>query len=496
MEKLELAQRLAEDGDLDNAYRLADQALRQDPDNAQWLLVMSYVLLASHKPAIAYSVARHVTQVKPKNAGGWLNFGMACNDLWKTEESIRYYKRALKFSTSDEQRSMLHVNLASVYIDTGRFIEGEKHCHLALQHNAESVKAVANLGFCQLAQRNWAEGWKNYHKTIGCEWRPKQVYNNEPEWDGKSEGNIVLWADQGLGDVISFASMVPDITKDHRVILDVDKRLEGLFRRSFPGAVVYGTRGQKQVAWSKSHRDVHYSLPLGQCGEFYRNSDEDFPGTPYLKADPDRVLQWKALFESKRKPVIGIAWSGGIDRTGARFRRVDLDALLPVLQSVEAHWVSLQYKPAGKEIVEFRQKHPDIDLVEYPHGTLTNDYDDTVAMVAAMDHVVAMHTTVVHAAGGLGIPCLTLVPMNSQWRYGQGFEDFVWANSVRLLRQTRRGYWDDVIEGAAEELRVLFSGISEGANVASQGRQLRRDGTEVRLNGVGNRRQAGDRPTA
>ena len=491
---LDNAHDLAEAGELDAAYKLADKALKQDPNNADWLNVMTYIMLSSHKPTLAYNMAKRVIQLAPKNAAGWLNLGMAANDMWRSEEALRCNLRGLKYSTNDKQISMLCVNAASVLIDTGKFKEAEKYCRRALEHNPDSEKAVANLGFCELAQRKWQDGWKHYHKTIGCEWRPRQDYGGEPEWDGKGKGTIVIWADQGLGDVISAASMIPDLIKwanenDSRIILDVDRRLEGLFKRSFPEATVYGTRGKNALQWAAEDREIHYSLPIMQLGEFFRNKDEDFPGTPYLVPDPDRVMQWKALFDAKKRPAIGLAWSGGIERTGARYRKVGLDKLKPVIDAVDAHWVSLQYLPAHKEI-------EGTPVVEYKHGTLTQDYDDTVAMVAALDHVFAVHTTVIHVAGALGIPCWTLVPNNSQWRYGQGCEDYVWAKSVRLIRQQRPGQWGNEIKEAAGELSALYEGIPETAGKATRDRAVRGNGAEVRPDGQRDHRQAGNRLTA
>ena len=156
----------------------------------------------------------------------------------------------------------------------------------------------------------------------------------------------------------------------------------------------------------------------------------------------------------------------------------------------------MQYKPAEREIKAFKEKYPHIDIVEYPHATLTNDYDDTVAMVAALDHVVAMHTTVVHVAGGLGIPCWVFVPKNSQWRYGTEGEDFVWADSVRILRQIERGQWKDVINQTAKELHARFSRVRETTGKTARKRKLRSNSPKVRANGKSDHRQAGAGHTA
>lgn len=484
MNQLEVARQLAERQDYDRSYVITDRALRKDPNNFEWLMLMSYLMLETEKTTLAYSLGKRVTQLKPKEPGAWMNLGLAARDLRRDEESIRYNKRGLKYATNPKVRANLLINLSSSLVDMGRWREAEGYCREALELNPDSIKARCNLGFCQLAQRQWGDGWKNYRYVLGHEWRPRYQYDSEPEWDGEGRGNIVLYGEQGLGDQISFASMLPDAMQwaeenDSRIVLDVSNRLTTLLQRSFPGLKVYGTQGQHAVRWDKEDRKVDYSLPIGQIGEYFRNADSDFPGTPYLKADPDRVIQWRSLFETKKKPVIGLAWSSGTVKTGSKFRKVTLEQLLPILRSVDAHWVSLQYKPAAKEIESFREQHPEIDIVEYSHGTLSNDYDDTVAMIAALDHVVAMHTTANHVSGGLGVPTSVLVPMNSQWRYGTG-DDFVWCKSVEIFRQTKRGRWDDPIQRVAEKLNALFPRVREAAGEAARNRRIRSNGAEVR----------------
>jgi hypothetical protein len=482
----------------DEAYIICDRWLRHDPNDVRFLTLLGYIMLETDKPAIAYHLFKRCVEMAPQEAGCWLNLGQASNDLWLDKEAHRYYKKGLKFAKDDRQKSMLAINMASLLIDTGKFEEAEPYCKKVLAIDPENLKGLANLGFCQLAQRNWKEGWANYHNCVGHAWRPRREFNDEPEWDGKIEGNIVAYAEQGLGDVVSGGSMMPDMLewcKKHnsQLIIETNPELTNLFKRSFPGATIHGTRYEDNFAWGK---DVDASLPIMQFGEYFRTDDKDFPGKPYLKADPDRVTMWKALFKTKKKPVIGLAWRGGIPKTGAKFRQWDLEQLLPLLKSVDAHWVSLQYKPAGKEIEAFKAKHPEIDLVEYPHATLTKDYDDTAAMVAALDHCVIMQTAVGHLAGGLGIPCWTFVPQNSQWRYGSDTEDFIWADSVRLIRQKTKGEWGDVIEKAAEELNALFTGVRKATGKPTRNRKARSRGKDVRANGQQSHRQDGGRPSA
>ncbi len=129
-----------------------------------------------------------------------------------------------------------------------------------------------------------------------------------------------MYSEQGLGDIISFGSVLPDMIEwceqnDSRLIFEAEDRLANLYRRTFPDLEIHGSRG-RPADWDAS--DVTASLPLGQLGEYFRTEDKSFPDGQYLRPDPDRVTQWRALFESKNKPVIGLAWRGGILKTGAK----------------------------------------------------------------------------------------------------------------------------------------------------------------------------------
>ena len=316
--------------------------------------------------------------------------------------------------------------------------------------NPGHKKARANYGICLLARRDW-KGWDYYSDCVETPQRLRKPIGSEPDWTGAKGQSIVIRTEQGMGDEINFASMFPDAIRDSaRVVIECEGKLEGLFERSFPAAKVYGTRRTDRSSWAEADLHPDASIIAGELGKICRTKDADFTGTAYLVADPGRRTMWRALFDSKHKPVIGIAWSGGTYDTGRKVRRFDLEQLLPVLQSVDAHWVSLQYQDATEEIEEFTKAHPEIDLVQYPYATLTPDYDDTAGMVAELDLVVCMQTCVAHLAGALGKEALVFIPERSLWRYGEGYERVLWYRSMKLYRE--KNGWTAAIEKVADEL--------------------------------------------
>jgi hypothetical protein len=151
---------------------------------------------------------------------------------------------------------------------------------------------------------------------------------------------------------------------------------------------------------------------------------------------------------------MGIAWSGGLRHTGSQFRRLSLDELYPILRSVDARWVSLQYTDASTEIDAFRKKHPEIDIVQYPWATLTDDYDDTAALVSQLDRVISVDTAVVHLAGALGKECIVMLHKYSQWRYGDTLTTMPWYKSLSVVRQGVPMQWDGVVGKIVEKLQL------------------------------------------
>lgn len=438
------AKQYCEQGRLEDAWIIAEELLEKEPNKANPVILASFVCWKMKRLPVAYHLGIRATQIAPHEATAWINLGIASHEMWLIDEAESAYKTAFRIAKDDSERGMARMNLSALYIDTGRWQEAEKYGKEALKYSPKSEKAKANIGFGLLGQGKW-EGWDYYSHSLGLESRLKMKFMEEPDWEGEKGKTVAFYGEQGLGDELSFASMLPEAIKDcKKTIIDCDRKLEGLFRRSFPQAKVYGTRKAKEndgVKWDEEDWKLDASCAFGELGKFYRKTDESFTGEPYLLSDPVRRVMWRKLFDSMKKPVIGIAWSGGIKQTGQKFRTLDMEQLKPLLQSVDAHWVSLQYKDASSEIKAFKKSNPSIDIVQYPWATLTQDYDDTAALVSELDLVISMQTAVCHLAGSLGKECWVLLPKNSQWRYGDTGEKMIWYKSLTVFRQRSLQDW-------------------------------------------------------
>jgi hypothetical protein len=274
-----------------------------------------------------------------------------------------------------------------------------------------------------------------------------------PDWDGASlSGHTLLYyAEQGLGDHIMYASCLPDLLpRAERIVVECEPRLATLFRRSFPQAVVHGNRQLDDGRWSEMH-GADVKLSCASAPRFLRRSAEDFPDhRGYLAADPAKVEKWKsrlaALGPERR---IGLSWRGGVQRTGRAWRSLEPAALMPLLRVPGFRFISLQYDAQEAELARLRESG--VDVQHWPEAI--DDYDETAALVCALDVTVSVCTAVIHLAGALGRPVWILAPLTPDARYGLTGTRMRWYPSARMFRQDSFGDWGAVVARVADQLK-------------------------------------------
>lgn len=447
---------LVDQGEYDLALEKCNLALKRNPDQLAYLEALSYWFMKREGHAVAYHLLKYVYSRLGPMPETLNNLGMNAMSLASSSGDDKYLNEAeqlirkgiskLKSSHSNTTRSSLYENLALISLNSGDIKAGEGAAKEALKHNPESWGALETLAYAQLSQGNWAEGFVNYEYALGSKYRKPKPANDEPYWQGEP-GSIYIRAEQGIGDVISYASVLPDAMKHNKITFECDERLGGLFKRSFPGLEIHATRFQKRPAWLEG-RTFDYHALIGSLCPYYRKKDEDFPRKAFLVPDPERVLQWKTLLDSMPGKKIGIAWTGGLLNTFQRRRSYTLEDWLPILKTPGVTWVSLEYKDKTEEIEAFEKKHG-IKIHHWHRATVNCDYDETAALVTALDSVVSTTTATVHLCGALGKDCHVIVPKKTRWFYQSNNEKHRWYDSLTLYRQDPIQSVAKVIKGKA-----------------------------------------------
>lgn len=345
-------------------------------------------------------------------------------------------------------------NLGWVLAEAGRPVDGLALLDRVLARQAGDAELRLTRAVIELKRGNYARGWQDYRARIESTLFVPRPFRF-PDWRGESPAGrrVLVYGEQGLGDQVMFASCLPDLLREAgSCVLDCEPRLAGLFARSFPGTRVFGTvQNDPSPAWLDTIGAMDMQIPVGDLPLRYRGRREDFPAhRGYLSPDLEKVAGYRRrLTALGPDPKIGLSWRGGTRTSRRDLRSIGLSALAPLLERSHAHWISLQYTSCIDEIVAFQER---TGIAVHHWQNAIDDYDDTAALVTALDAVVSVCTAVVHLAGALGRPALVMVPVAAEWRYGAAGDGMPWYPSARLFRQVRAGEWSDVLDRIAIEL--------------------------------------------
>jgi ADP-heptose:LPS heptosyltransferase len=190
------------------------------------------------------------------------------------------------------------------------------------------------------------------------------------------------------------------------------------------------------------------SLPLA-----FGTALETIPASiPYLRADRNKIAVWRTRLGSetkKTKPRIGLVWSGKLSLR--HDSSIPLASLAPIMTE-KAEWHVLQ-----KDIRDRDQKTlSELALIKN-HSELLDDFTDTAALIAQMDLVISIDTSVAHLAGALGKPLWLLLPFHPDFRWLRDRDDSPWYPTAKLFRQTKDGDWSGAVERISEQLKILLA---------------------------------------
>jgi Tfp pilus assembly protein PilF len=416
--------------------------------------VESYVriLVQSGGIAEAMKVAEAAVDAHPASYESWLALGLAAIAFHDYQRAVNCFDRALGLRPGSADA---HANRGIALHNLGRFAEAHAAYDRALQAQPGHSLARFHRSLAWLTNGDYAHGWPEYETRLldaTLVARPQHF----PRWDGSAPSGrtVLVYGEQGLGDEIMFASCLPDLMRaGARCVIECNPALRALFARSFPEAAVYAAMPDKAVPESVRAGGIDCEVPLGSLPRYFRGSAAAFARRGgYLKADAHRVAAWQARLATLGPGfTIGISWQGGTQATRSALRSIPLHEWLPILKISGARLVSLQYTPDVSPALDTLRQQHGIRVAHWPDAIA--DYDETAALVCALDLTVSVCTSVVHLAGALGQPVWVMVPSNPEWRYGCAGDTMPWHPSARLFRQQHESNWAEVISSVERHLR-------------------------------------------
>ena len=388
---------------LDEAMPLLDRAAALVPGEPEFHNNRGLALAASLRDADAVAAYRRALELDPRHAGAWSNLGLALQATGDIEGAIEAFHNGLAVATDFPQ---LHWNLALALLLVG----------------------------------DYARGWREYEWRLRTPELAAQVRGYAgPRWDGADATGktILVTAEQGLGDTIQFLRFVsPLADRGARVIVAVPAPLRELASTA---------RGVAQsIALDDPLPPYDAYVPLMSLPHNLGIALDDVTGSvPYLHA-ASMPLASDAL-------NVGVAWAGAPDNTLNARRSVALAKLAPLFEVPGVRLYSL--KRDGEALTPYDRPWSE-RLVAMPSR---DNFDTMASLVASLDLVISVDTSLAHLAGALGKRVFVLLSYVPDWRWMLDRADSPWYPTARLFRQRAPGDWSSAVESAAralgEELR-------------------------------------------
>src|SRR5215470_11814118 len=428
-----------------------DRALALKPDYVDALNNRANVLNQLGQLPEALASVEAALALAPEHISALVTRSVLLRKLRRSAEALAGCEHALALRPDDTDALAVRADLLT---DLERFDDAIATLDRIITLKPDDVAAKWNKSLVCLGLGRFEEGWPLYeHRWAGAKGLVPRGYA-QPRWNGGAvDGAFLVWGEQGLGDEILHASILPDvIARTPSVVFEVEPRLAPLFARSFPSVTVIA--GQKELYAGR----VDVQEPLAGLGRFLRRSFEDFPRRDrgYLIADAARAQALRQRLASDGRRVIGLSWVSKAPVGGASksARLADFEALLRL---PDCRFVDLQYGDTSEERAALAR---DLGIVVERLGDIdnTNDLDGLAALMTACDAVITVSNTTAHLAGALGRPTFVMVPHGFAriWYWFHDRRQSPWYPHVAVRRQQSGQPWADVVAAVAHETQALL----------------------------------------
>jgi tetratricopeptide (TPR) repeat protein len=440
-----LAQLLKETHRFEEAEKHYKSALSEDPCffEAQFSLGILFQSLGRlHEAEIAYA---STLSLRPNYAEAYVNLGNVFKDRQMLDEAEASYRKALSLKLDYVDA---YDCLGNILNYQNRFDEAEAMYKQALAIQPDSLRIKYNLSFLFLAAGRFAEGWPLYETRYNPSL--KSALNNVmpvvsfPQWQGENiiGKSLVVWWEQGFGDVIQFARYIPVLKQlgASRITFICKGPLKPLLE-SLNGIDLVLSFEEQQRLQPHDYWTFPLSIPLYSR---YEGIPRDIP---YLTVSTSTKDRWRKRIAVNSLKV-GIVWKGSKEHMQDVTRSLaSIEDLRPLWTVPDVVFISLQKGQCEDEAIFPPADQPLIHL-----GPDIHDFADTAAIIGGLDLVICVDTAVAHLTGALGKPVWVLLPFSADWRWMLNREDSPWYPTMRLFRQQQRGHWGGVVVRIREEL--------------------------------------------
>ena len=332
-------------------------------------------------------------------------------------------------------------NLACILSSIGRMDEANNLYRQAIAIAPNEPSLRLNHSIAMLKSGRLAQGWTEHEWRLSLPGHTSLPYGDllptiSPNLDLRGK-RVLVTQEEGLGDTLMYLRYLPALARTGASIT--------VWGASTLAAITRRIEGTHSVQTGGEQPQYDYHCPFISLPRAFSGTPDAMGApVPYITPDPIKAENWKKILHRDRNLRVGLVWAGGArpENTAAymvdRHRSLPLSALSPLADLDGISFYSLQKDAASSQIADFPGK-----LIDFMPQCL--DMDDTAALIANLDIVVSVDTSIVHLGGGMGKKVLMMDRYNNCWRWMHDRTDSPWYPTLEIIRQTRFGDWTDVV---------------------------------------------------
>lgn len=453
-------------GEKDMAEQLFRRYLAAHPTSHEAINNLACAIHDQGRHAEAIALLRRGIEYNPADPALWNTLGSVVTEQGDTEAAFEFFEEALRL---DPSFAKARYNRGNTRLVLGELDAALADCDMALGHAKEAPdRAMMRLARSTilLGLGRIAEGWDDYEARLDPQYSgATQFLVYVPRWtpDANLAGKtLLLMGEQGLGDEVLFANLIPDVLEalgpSGRMLLAVEPRLVSLMQRSFPTVEVvphatYKVSGRtvRGAAAIEERTDIDLWAPMASLLRKFRRRVEDFPTrTSFLTPDPARVRHWRdELANAPAGRKVGLLWkSMKLDAGRARYYS-PFELWAPVLTTAGATFVNIQYGDCAPEIA-WAEANLGVSLWTPPGIDLKDDLDDLAALTTALDLTIGFANATSNIAAATGAATWMISAPGAWTRVGT--DRMPWYPQVRVFAPPGFRRWRETMREVAGEL--------------------------------------------
>lgn len=445
-----LARALSSSKQFDAALAVLRHIEDSHPDHVDVARALADVLVNLKRPAEAVVCAQRALAKDAGDADVHCILGLAYNQQWELEKAEHHGRRAVELEPDNGPH---HSNLAIILRTRGKHQESLECFERALTLAPDSEATLFSMALELMTVGRFEQAWPLFDVGIRMALRLPNFLVDVPALKHRDEvagKRVLVRREQGVGDEVYFASVLPDLIKeaDH-CLIECTAKLKPLFTRSFPTATVLAEADLMAMEPVPADRQTL----IGSLPGRYRQTLAQFPNPHrFLVPDAARAAEFRQRLAALPGAVkVGVVWRSRSVGDVRAPHYLTLAHLAPVLAVPGIAAVSLQYDDdmanVRREVTAARDSHG-VSMHMFDDLDTFDDIDGLTALIDACDVVIGPITAVMHLAGGLGKPALEWLAIHSEQNLGQSYCPFtpsveafvpgtVWDKDeiVRLLLQ-------------------------------------------------------------